>query len=114
MFMFVLAVSFSGYAYAADYLPKDKASDGNVVVAESIAPMPVAVSNTNALGAVLYTQYIYPFQLAGIVLLVAMIGAIVLTHRVRDGVRKQNVAGQVSRSRKDSVEIIKVQSGKGV
>jgi NADH-quinone oxidoreductase subunit J len=72
------------------------------------------VSNTHALGAVLYTQYLYLFQAAGIILLVAMIGAIVLTHRRRVGVRRQNIAQQVARSPGDTIEIRKVPSGKGL
>ena len=79
-------------------------------------PMPAAdaLTNTEALGRILYTDYIYVFQAAGMVLLVAMIGAIVLTHRRREGVRRQSIAHQVSRSRADSVELKKVQPGAGV
>lgn len=83
-------------------------------IAEAASPMIQAVSNTKALGMLLYTKYAYPFQIAGLVLLIAMIGAITLTHRTREGVRKQTVAKQISRSRKESVEIVKVQFGKGV
>ncbi len=72
------------------------------------------MTNTRALGDVLYTQYFYLFQAAGLVLLVAMIGAIVLTHRSRPGVRKQDISRQVSQPRKDSVEIRKVPIGGGV
>ncbi len=72
------------------------------------------MTNTRALGDVLYTQYFYLFQAAGLVLLVAMIGAIVLTHRSRPGVRKQDISRQVSQPRKDSVEIRKVLIGGGV
>ena len=94
-----------------------------VVGSWQLAPdMPVAavqagvdpVSNTHALGAVLYTNYLYLFQAAGIILLVAMIGAIVLTHRRRVGVRRQNIARQVARSPADTIEIRKVLSGKGL
>ena len=94
-----------------------------VVGSWQLAPdMPVAaaqagvapVSNTHALGAVLYTNYLYLFQAAGIILLVAMIGAIVLTHRRRVGVRRQNIARQVARSPADTIEIRKVPSGKGL
>lgn len=77
-------------------------------------PIDNAVTNTEALGMVLYTDYVLPFQLAGLVLLVAMIGAIVLTHRVRGGVRKQSIYKQVSRTREESVQNVKVKSGKGV
>jgi NADH-quinone oxidoreductase subunit J len=72
------------------------------------------VSNTRALGLLLYTKYIYFFQAAGLVLLVAMIGAIVLTLRVRKGVRRQKVPDQLHRSRAESVEIKKVETGKGI
>jgi len=85
-----------------------------VNIAEISSPLVQGITNTTAIGMLLYTKYAYPFQLAGMVLLVAMIGAIVLTGRTREGVRKQNVAKQVGRSRADSIEIVKVQSGKGV
>ncbi len=78
------------------------------------APMPGDISNTLALGEVLYTHYIYLFQAAGVILLVAMIGAIVLTHRAREGVRRQNIADQVSRRPADTIEIKKVESGRGI
>jgi NADH-quinone oxidoreductase subunit J len=73
-----------------------------------------AVTNTEALGRVLYTTYIHYFQLAGIVLLVAMIGAIVLTLRHKPYVRRQDIAQQVSRTRAASIEIRKVRSGQGI
>lgn len=84
------------------------------VVARHAIPDAAQVSNTKALGAVLYTYYAYPFQMAGIILLIAMIGAIVLTHRHRGGVRRQKIFVQTSRKRDDSVEIIKVKSGQGI
>ena len=71
-------------------------------------------SNTHALGQLLYTRYMYLFQAAGMVLLVAMIGAIVLTFRVRTGVRKQSIAAQVGRTREAAVELKKVAPGTGV
>jgi NADH-quinone oxidoreductase subunit J len=71
------------------------------------------LTNTEALGQVLYTDYILPFQIAGLVLLVAMIGAIVLTHRTRPGVRRQKVGEQYARTRADAVEIQKVTPGTG-
>lgn len=77
-------------------------------------PIMQGITNTTALGMILYTKYVYPFQLAGMILLVAMIGAIVLTSRTREGVRKQKVARQVIRNRESGLEIVKVQSGKGV
>jgi NADH-quinone oxidoreductase subunit J len=72
------------------------------------------VQNTQALGEVIYTRYFYLFQAAGLVLLVAMIGAICLTLRRRDGVRRQKITDQVSRPRSESVEIKKVPSRSGV
>ncbi len=71
-------------------------------------------TNTQNIGNILYTYYIYPFQLAGLILLVAMIGAIVLTLRSRPGVRKQKIAAQLARTKEQSVEIVKVEIGKGV
>ncbi|MCD8570109.1 MAG: NADH-quinone oxidoreductase subunit J [Alphaproteobacteria bacterium] len=70
-------------------------------------------TNTEALGALLYTGFVLPFQIAGLVLLVAMIGAIVLTHRRRPGVRRQKVGEQYARTRDETVEIIKVTPGTG-
>ena len=72
------------------------------------------VENTRALGRILYTRYVYLFQGAGLVLLVAMIGAIVLTHRERGGVRRQKIADQVARTRTDAVALVKVAPGQGV
>lgn len=85
----------------------------DAVVAQP-APSVARVSNTQALGRVLYTDYIYLFQTAGLVLLVAMVGAIVLTLRGREGVRRQSVPQQLARRRDQSVEIKKVQPGSGV
>jgi NADH-quinone oxidoreductase subunit J len=78
------------------------------------APIPGDVTNTEAIGRVLYTRYIHFFQLAGIVLLVAMIGAIVLTLRHKPNVKRQDVAVQVSRTRAQSIEVVKVKPGQGV
>ena len=80
----------------------------------SPTPKPEVISNTVALGRILYTDYIYFFQSAGMILLVSMIGAIVLTHRTRDGVRKQKIYQQVERRPEDTVEVVKVKSGSGV
>jgi NADH-quinone oxidoreductase subunit J len=77
------------------------------------SPTPAGVSNTQALGRILYTDYFYLFQAAGIVLLIAMIGAIVLTHREREDVKRQRIAAQVARDRR-SVEIRKVPTGTGI
>ena len=73
-----------------------------------------SVSNTHSLGQVLYTDYIHVFQLSGMILLVAMIGAIVLTFRKRSGVKTQSYLKQISRERSEGVEVIEVTSNKGV
>ena len=82
----------------------------------ALAPIPPLdqVTNTRALGEVIYTRYVYLFQAAGLLLLIAMIGAIVLTHRRREGVRRQSIAQQVSRRREDAVELRKVRPGQGI
>ena len=72
------------------------------------------VSNTHSLGAVLYTDYIHIFQLSGMILLVAMVGAIVLTFRQRSGVKKQSYFKQISRERSEGVDVVEVESNKGV
>ncbi len=77
-------------------------------------PDPDAVTNTAALGQLLYTEYAYLFQAAGLILLVAMIGAIVLTLRHRPDVRRQNVGEQLARTREQTVAIRKVKSGGGI
>jgi NADH-quinone oxidoreductase subunit J len=77
------------------------------------SPTPAGVSNTQALGNILYTDYFYLFQAAGVVLLIAMIGAIVLTHREREGVKRQRIGNQLARDRR-SVEIRKVPTGTGI
>jgi NADH-quinone oxidoreductase subunit J len=78
------------------------------------APIPGGVSNTMALGLVLYTRYVYYFQIAGLVLLVAMIGAIVLTLHHRPAVKRQNVRVQNARNYASAIEIKKVRSGQGI
>ncbi len=78
------------------------------------SPTPAGVSNTEALGRILYTDYIFYFQTAGLILLVAMIGAIVLTLRHKEGVKRQNISDQVARGPATSIEIIKVKSGQGI
>ena len=72
------------------------------------------VSNTHSLGQVLYTDYIHVFQLSGMILLVAMIGAIVLTFRKREGVKTQSYLKQISRERSEGVELLDVETNKGV
>ncbi|MDA9697506.1 NADH-quinone oxidoreductase subunit J [Candidatus Pelagibacter sp.] len=73
-----------------------------------------SVSNTHSLGQVLYTDYIHVFQISGMILLVAMVGAIVLTFRQRSGVKRQSYIKQISRERAEGVEVLEVQSNKGV
>jgi NADH-quinone oxidoreductase subunit J len=77
-------------------------------------PMREGVTNTAALGRLLYTKYVYLFQAAGLILFVAMIGAIVLTLRQREGVKKQSISQQLKRTRAESVELVKVKPGEGV
>jgi NADH-quinone oxidoreductase subunit J len=84
-------------------------------VPQSVAsPIPAGVTNTEAIGRVLYTQYVYYFQAAGVVLLVAMVGAIVLTLRHKPGVKRQNIADQVARTKATAIEIVNVKPGQGV
>jgi len=73
-----------------------------------------SVSNTHSLGQVLYTDYIHVFQISGMILLVAMIGAIVLTFRKRSGVKSQSYLKQISRERSEGVEVLEVENNKGV
>ena len=89
------------------YLAPDAAAGG-------VLPIDGGVENTRALGRVLYTNYIYLFQACGLVLLVAMIGAIVLTLRHKPNVKRQDIAAQVARTKATGVEIVKVESGKGL
>jgi NADH-quinone oxidoreductase subunit J len=77
-------------------------------------PTPANVTNTEALGRIIYTDYVHVFQGAGMVLLVAMIGAIVLTHRHRDGVKRQSASAQVGRTKETGVELRKVRPGEGL
>jgi NADH-quinone oxidoreductase subunit J len=98
-----LLAMFGGWAFAPDVAAMIKAP----------TPTLAEANNTLALGKLIYTNYVYLFQASGLVLLVAMIGTILLTHRKRSGVRKQIIADQVGRSR-DNVELKKVQSGRGI
>lgn len=98
-----LIVVLGGYAFAPE-------------LAGSVAqPTPALTEreNTAALGDILYTDYVYFFQIAGLVLLVAMIGAIVLTLRHKEGVKRQDVSAQVRRSPATAIEVRKVETGKG-
>ena len=78
------------------------------------APIPPNISNTEAIGLVLYTRYIYFFQAAGMILLVAMVGAIVLTLHHRARVRRQDIGEQVARKPATSIEVVMVRSGQGL
>jgi NADH-quinone oxidoreductase subunit J len=104
IFLTELLIVLGGWTLA----PEASASAG--------APMPPldVMTNTSAMGHLIYTHYIYLFQAAGLILLIAMIGAIVLTHRRRPGVRRQNISEQVRRRPEDSVEVRKVPSGRGL
>ena len=82
--------------------------------AGSASAVPDGLSNTAAIGALLYTRYLFEFEAAGMILLVAMIGAIVLTHRQRTGVRGQNVSHQIMRRPEDATVNVKPEIGKGV
>lgn len=84
------------------------------LVKAPVAAIPANISNTEALGRVLYTQYVYYFQAAGLVLLVAMIGAIVLTLRERKGIKRQHVPTQNARTRDAAMEVKQVPSRAGV
>ncbi len=83
-------------------------------IAVAASPSTGGVSNTEALGQILYTKYVYYFQAAGLVLLVAMIGAIVLTLRHKQGVKRQDVSTQVARNPATAIEIRKVEPGQGI
>ena len=99
---FELIIVVGGWKYKPDLLnPKNLTSID-------------VVSNTHMLGRVLYTDYIHIFQISGMILLIAMIGAIVLTFRQRDGVKKQSYIRQISRERSDGVEVLEVPSNKGI
>ncbi len=82
--------------------------------ATTATPSPGDISNTEALGRLLYTKYFYLFQGAGLVLLVAMIGAIVLTLRHRPGIRRQSISEQVSRTREEAIEIRDIPPRQGI
>ncbi len=84
------------------------------IVSAPVAPIPANLTNTAALGQVLYTQYIYYFQAAGLVLLVAMIGAIVLTLRERVGIKRQDVTQQNARTKATAMEVKQVPSRAGI
>jgi NADH-quinone oxidoreductase subunit J len=87
---------------------------GGVKLSRRAAPMDPTVSNIQAIGDLLYTRYLFVFEGAGLVLLVAMIGAIVLTHRQRGGVKAQNVARQIARRPQDATRNVNQPVGQGV
>lgn len=87
---------------------------GPGIPATITAPIPTGISNTEALGLVLYTRYIYFFQAAGLILLVAMVGAIVLTLRHKPNVKRQNISEQVARTKATAMEIRQVRPGQGL
>ena len=99
---FELIIVIGGWKYKPDLFNSTKSSLEN------------GVSNTLSLGQVLYTDYIHVFQISGMILLIAMIGAIVLTFRQREGVKKQSYLKQISRERTEGVEVLEVASNKGV
>ena len=99
---FELIIVIGGWKYKPDLFDK-----GNLSIAND-------VSNTHSLGMVLYTDYIHIFQISGMILLIAMIGAIVLTFRQREGVKTQSYIKQISRERAEGVEVVEVVSNKGV
>ena len=78
------------------------------------APIPAGITNTEAIGLVLYTRYVYFFEVAGMILLVAMVGAIVLTLQHKPQAKRQNIAEQVARTPATSIEIRKVRPGQGL
>lgn len=83
-------------------------------VSEGFDASPGAATNVEAIGAVMYTDYLLLFQISGIILLIAMIGAIVLTLRHRPGVRRQSISRQISRTREEGVELKDVRPGQGI
>ena len=99
---FELIIVVGGWKYKPDLINSTNISLNN------------NISNTHSLGQVLYTNYIHIFQISGMILLIAMIGAIVLTYRKREGVKKQSYLKQISRERSEGVEVLEVSSNKGV
>ena len=95
-------VVIGGWKYKANFISTD-----SIVIDSNL-------SNTHQLGSVLYTDYIYLFQIAGIILLLSMIGAIVLTYRKREGVKRQSYINQISREHKTSVDIVEADFNVGV
>jgi len=90
-----------------------EASDQAMGMRASVTPTPEVMDNTTALGVLLYTRYVLLFQLAGLVLLVAMVGAIVLTLRRRQDVKRQDVLAQMYRDPKAAVHLVDIKPGQG-
>lgn len=86
----------------------------NSYVPEATYPINYELENIKNIGLILYTDFFFHFQIAGVILLLAMIGAVMLTLRDREGVKKQKILEQVARSKEDSIKIVKILSGKGV
>ena len=102
LIFFELIIVIGGWKYKPDLFISNKSD------------ILTGVSNTHSLGQILYTDYIHVFQLSGMILLIAMIGAIVLTFRKREGIKIQSYVKQISRERSDGVEVLEVPSNKGV
>lgn len=109
-------VLVAGVLLADLYAMIQVSATNHLAAGEGSVPMPDLdkITNTHALGMVFYTNYMFPFQLAGLVLLVAMIGSILLTLRTREGVRRQKAGKQIGRKRSESVMLVKVKTGAGV
>ena len=99
---FELIIVVGGWKYKPELLNPDTTKISN------------EISNTHSLGQILYTDYIHVFQISGMILLIAMIGAIVLTFRQREGVKTQSYLKQISRERSEGIEVLDVPSNKGV
>jgi NADH-quinone oxidoreductase subunit J len=102
------------FAELASLLYGSILSPAPLAAASSPIPDATQIDNAKAIGRVLYTDYLIAFQLAGIILLVSMIGAIVLTHRQRLGVKRQNIAKQLARTRDEAVVMVNVKPGEGI
>ena len=102
LIFFELIIVIGGWKYKPDLF-----NSNNLDISSEL-------SNTHSLGQILYTDYIHVFQISGMILLIAMIGAIVLTFRQREGVKKQSYIKQISRERSEGVEVLNVPSNKGV
>ena len=99
---FELIIVIGGWKYKPDLLTP------------TLSEVKNEITNTHSLGQILYTDYIHVFQISGMILLIAMIGAIVLTFRQREGIKKQSYIKQISRERSEGVEVLEVKSNQGV